>query len=240
MAVLELAHACRVYGAGRLAVRALEDVSLRVEAGEFVAVMGPSGSGKSTLLNVAGSLERPTSGRVLVSGADLAGCSAGELELLRRRRIGFVFQRTNLFPSLTALENVAVALELDGVRSGRALASASSLLEALGLGAVANRLPNALSGGEQQRVAIARAVVGGKSLLLADEPTGAVDSLTGEAVMNLLYQQRDTGCAVVLVTHDARHAAWADRVVFLRDGRIVEELAPPAGPETLLRPEWAQ
>lgn len=240
MAVLELAHVCQVYGSGRLAVTALDDVSLRVESGEFVAVMGPSGSGKSTLLNVAGSLERPTAGQVLVSGTDLAGRGEGELELLRRRRIGFVFQRVNLLPSLTAAENVALALELDGVKSTNALASARSLLDTLGLGAVADRVPDALSGGEQQRVAIARAVVGGKSLLLADEPTGALDSLTGEAVLNLLYRQRDAGCAVVLVTHDPRHAAWADRVVFLRDGRVTDQLTPPAGPETLLRPEWAQ
>jgi putative ABC transport system ATP-binding protein len=240
MAVLELVDVRRVYGSGRLAVTALDGVSLRIDAGEFVAVMGPSGSGKSTLLNLAGSLERPTSGRVLVSGTDLASRSRAELELLRRRRIGFVFQRLNLLPSLKAVENVALALELDGVKSARALATARSLLDALGLSAVADRVPDALSGGEQQRVAIARAVIGGKALLLADEPTGALDSLVGEAVMNLLHRQREAGCAVVLVTHDPRHAAWADRVVFLRDGRIIDELAPPAGPETLLLPEWAQ
>jgi ABC-type lipoprotein export system ATPase subunit len=177
MAVLELADVRRVYGSGRLVVTALDGVSLRVDAGEFVAIMGPSGSGKSTLLNLAGSLERPTSGRVVVSGTDLATCSQGELELLRRRRIGFVFQRLNLLPSLTAVENVALALELDGVKSAHALASGRSLLDTLGLSVVADRVPDALSGGEQQRVAIARAVIGGKALLLADEPTGALDSL---------------------------------------------------------------
>lgn len=238
MAMLWVDQVRRVFGPWRTHVVALDGVSLSVGAGEFVAVTGPSGAGKSTLLNLAGGLDRPTSGRVLVSGSDLATMGAAGLALARRRRIGFVFQSVNLLPSLTAAENVALPLELDGVRPKAAMSSARGLLDALGLGAVADRLPDRLSGGEQQRVAIARAVVGGKSLLLADEPTGALDSLSGDSVMSLLRQQCAAGCAVVLVTHDARHAAWADRVVFLRDGRIVDEIAPPAGPEVLLRPEW--
>jgi putative ABC transport system ATP-binding protein len=236
MALLDVDRVGRFFGSGHLRVVALDEVSLSVDAGEFVAIMGPSGSGKSTLLHLAGGLDRPTSGRVLLSGRDLAGLGAAELALALRHRIGFVFQGANLLASLTAAENVALPLELDGVKPRAAMASARGLLESVGLGAVAGRFPDRLSGGEQQRVAIARAVAGGRSVLLADEPTGALDSLSGESVMQLLRQRCAAGCAVVLVTHDVRHAAWADRVVFLRDGRVVDEAAPPAGPECLLRP----
>ena len=236
MAVLDIDRAGRVFGSGHLGVTAVAEVSLSVGQGEFVAIMGPSGSGKSTLLLLAGGLDRPTSGRVLLSGRDLAGLSAAELALAHRRQIGFVFQSANLLASLTAAENVALPLELDGVKPKAAMSGARGLLESVGLGAVADRFPHRLSGGEQQRVAIARAVVVGRSVLLADEPTGALDSLSGESVMQLLrWRCTTTGCAVVLVTHDVRHAAWADRVVFLRDGRIVDEVVPPAGPECLLR-----
>jgi putative ABC transport system ATP-binding protein len=234
MVVLNIDRAGRVYGSGHVSVTALDDVSLRVRAGEFVAVMGPSGSGKSTLLRLAGGLERPTSGRVLLAGRDLALLSEAGLTEARRRQVGFVFQEANLIASLTAAENVALALELDGVRPKAAMAGARGLLDSLGLGAVGRRLPGQLSGGEQQRVAIARAVVGGRSLLLADEPTGALDGLTGETVVGLLHQRCQTGCAVVLATHNVRHAAWADRVVFLADGRLSGETGPPAGPEWLL------
>jgi len=234
MMVLEIDRAGRVFGSGHVRVDALHDVSLRVRAGEFVAVMGPSGSGKSTLLRLAGGLERPTTGRVLLAGRDLALLDEAGLAEARRRQVGFVFQEANLLPSLTAAENVALALELDGVKPKAALAGARGLLESLGLGTVRGRFPGQLSGGEQQRVAIARAVAGGRSLLLADEPTGALDALTGETVMGLLRQRCDTGCAVVLVTHNVRHAAWADRVVFLADGRLSGEAGPPTGPEYLL------
>ena len=236
MTILEIDRAGRVFGSGEARVVALDDVSLRVERGEFVAIMGPSGSGKSTLLHLAGGLDRPTSGRVLRSGRDLAGMSAADLSLALRREIGFVFQGLNLLPTLSAAENVALPLELDGARPRSAMSAARSLLDSVGLGAVADRFPSRLSGGEQQRVAIARAVTGGRTLLLADEPTGALDTVSGDAVMGLLRQQCRTGCAVVLITHDMRHAAWADRVVFLRDGRVTGEAAPPAGPEFLLRP----
>jgi putative ABC transport system ATP-binding protein len=235
MVVLLIDQARRVYGSGHVSVTALDNVSLRVRAGEFVALMGPSGSGKSTLLRLAGGLERPTSGRVLLAGRDLALLDEPGLAQARRRQVGFVFQEANLLPSLTAAENVAIALELDGVRPKAAMAGASGLLESLGLGPAGGRFPAQLSGGEQQRVAIARAVAGGRSLLLADEPTGALDALTGETVMNVLHQRCATGCAVVLATHNVRHAAWADRVVFLADGRISGETGPPAGPEYLLQ-----
>jgi putative ABC transport system ATP-binding protein len=234
MAVLDIDGAGRVFGSGRLRVVALDDVSLRVSAGEFVAVMGPSGSGKSTLLQLAGGLDRPTSGRVRLAGRDLAVLDEAGLAEALRREIGFVFQQANLLASLTAAENVALALELDGVRAKAAMAGTRGLLDSLGLAAVGDRFPSQLSGGEQQQVAIARAVAGGRSLLLADEPTGALDALTGESVMGLLRQRSATGCAVVLATHNVRHAAWADRVVFLSDGRLAAETGPPAGPECLL------
>jgi putative ABC transport system ATP-binding protein len=234
MVVLDIDQAGRVFGSGHLRVVALQGVSLRVSAGEFVAVMGPSGSGKSTLLRLAGGLDRPTSGRVVLAGRDLGGLSEADLAEALRREVGFVFQEANLLPSLTAAENVALALELDGVRPKAAMTGARGLLDSLSLGAVADRFPGQLSGGEQQRVAVARAVAGGRSLLLADEPTGALDALTGDSVMGLLKQRCATGCAVLLATHNVRHAAWADRVVFLADGRLAGTTGPPSGPEYLL------
>jgi putative ABC transport system ATP-binding protein len=240
MAVLDVEEAGRVFGAGRLRVVALAEVTLRVGAGEFVAVMGPSGSGKSTLLRLAGGLDRPTSGRVLVAGRDLASLDEAGLARALRRQVGFVFQDANLLPSLTAAENVALPLELDGVKPKAAMADARGLLDSLGVGPLADGFPGQLSGGEQQRVAIGRAVAGGRSLLLADEPTGALDALTGESVMSLLRQRCAAGCAVVLVTHNVRHAAWADRVVFLNDGRLVDEAGPPAAPLRVLRADEAR
>jgi putative ABC transport system ATP-binding protein len=228
MAVLDLDRAGRIFGSGHLQVVALEGVSLRVAAGECLAVMGPSGSGKSTLLRLAGGLDRPTSGRVLLAGRDLAGLDEAGLARALRREIGFVFQEANLLPSLTAVENVALPLELDGVRPKAAMADALGLLDSLDVRSVAARFPAQLSAGEQQRVAIARAVAGGRSLLLADEPTGALDALTGESVMCLLRQRCSGGSAVILATHNARHAAWADRVVFLHDGRLADEVGSSA------------
>ncbi len=234
MVLLDVDQAGRVFGSGHLRVVALDDVSLQVGVGEFVAVMGPSGSGKSTLLRLAGGLDRPTSGRVLLAGRDLAGLDGAGLAQALRRQIGFIFQETNLLASLTAAENVALALELDDVRPKAAMAGARGLLDSLGLAAAGNRFPGQLSGGEQQQVTIARAVAGGRSLLLADEPTGALDAITGETVMGLLRQRCAAGCAVLLATHNVRHAAWADRVMFLTDGRLAGETGPPAGPEYLL------
>ena len=222
-AVLELDRVTRVYGSGHLAVTALDGVSLRVAAGELVAVMGPSGAGKTTLLHLAGGLDRPTGGRVVVAGGDLGRLDAHGLAVLRRRRIGYVFQDLNLLPGLTAAENVALPRELDGVGSRQAHREALDALELVGLADRAAAFPDQLSGGERQRVAIARAVVGQRVLLLADEPTGALDSLTGEAILGLLRAGCDAGVAGVLVTHEARYAAWADRVVFLCDGRVVDQ-----------------
>ncbi|GAA4879485.1 ABC transporter ATP-binding protein [Kitasatospora terrestris] len=213
----------RVHGSGAAEVYALREVDLAVRAGEFVAVMGPSGSGKSTLLALAGGLDRPTGGRVLVEGTPLDGLSRGRLADVRRRSVGYVFQSYNLIPALTAAENIALPRELDGCSARTARREALAALEELGIGELAERFPDALSGGQQQRVAIARALIGERRLVLADEPTGALDSATGEAVLGVLRARCDAGAAVVMVTHDAAHAAWADRVVFLRDGRIVDQ-----------------
>jgi putative ABC transport system ATP-binding protein len=209
-------------------------VDLTVEPGELVAVMGPSGSGKSTLLTIAGSLEEPSSGEVAVGGVPLSGLSRGGRAALRRRAIGYVFQDFNLLAGLTAAENVSLPLELDGTAMRPARAAALVALERLGLAAVAGRFPDELSGGERQRVAIARAVVGERHLLLADEPSGALDSVNGEAVMRLVRETCQGGVAGVVVTHDAQLASWADRVIFLRDGRIVDQTAQADGPESLL------
>ena len=215
---------------------ALRDASLSVDEGELVAVMGPSGSGKSTLLTIAGSLEQPTRGEVLVGGGRLSTLSRNERARLRRRSIGYVFQDFNLLAGLTAVENVALPLELDGRAGKSARAAGIKALEELGLGDRALRFPDELSGGERQRVAIARAVVGDRHLLLADEPSGALDSANGEVVMGQIRAACQRGVAGVVVTHDAQLASGADRVVFLRDGRIVDQTSPPAGPESLLAP----
>jgi putative ABC transport system ATP-binding protein len=236
MSILELRGVHRVHGSGATAVHALRGVSLAVEEGELVAVMGPSGSGKSTLLNLAGGLDRPTRGEVVVEGTALGACGRKALAALRRRRVGYVFQDLNLLASLTAAENVALPLELDGVGVQKARRLALAALAEVDLDGYGQRFPDELSGGQQQRVAIARALIGQRRLMLADEPTGALDSQTGEAVLRLLRSRVDAGAAGVLVTHEARHAAWADRVVFLRDGAIVDTSGPLDRPEELLAP----
>jgi putative ABC transport system ATP-binding protein len=196
--------------------------------------MGPSGSGKSTLLTIAGALEAPSAGEVLIAGQPLSGMSRDDRARLRRRAIGYVFQDFNLLPGLTAAENVALPLELDGLSAGKARAAGLRVLENLGLAERATRFPDQLSGGERQRVAIARAVVGDRRLLLADEPTGALDSANGEAVMRLLLAACKRGLAAMVVTHDAQLASWADRVVFIRDGRLVDHTGARPGPDSLL------
>ncbi len=238
--VLVLSGVTREHRQGETVVRALRGVDLSVSLGELVAVMGPSGSGKSTLLQLAGGLDTPTAGRVCVEGRDLAELSRRQVAAVRRRSVGYVFQDLNLLPSLSALENVALPLELDGVRGGLARRAARAALEEVGLGVLAGRFPDEMSGGQQQRVAIARALVGPRRLLLADEPTGALDSTTGEEVLRVLRARCDAGAAGVLVTHDARHAAWADRVVFLRDGVVVDQSGPGAGAESLLTGDGAR
>jgi putative ABC transport system ATP-binding protein len=233
-AVLELVEVSRVHGQGAAIVHALTGASLSVAAGELVAVMGPSGSGKSTLLNLAGGLDRPTSGQVLVEGHDVAALSPAELARLRRQRVGFVFQDFNLIPSLTAAENVALPLEIDGASARESRRTAIAALESVGIAELADRFPEDISGGQAQRVAIARALVGQRRLVLADEPTGALDSHTGEAVLRVLRERCDAGAAGLLVTHESRHAAWADRVVFLEDGVIVDTTGTPPTAEGLL------
>jgi putative ABC transport system ATP-binding protein len=234
MSALELRQVSKTYGSGPSEVHALRGVDVSVERGELVAVMGPSGSGKSTLLTIAGSLERPTSGQVVVDGVDLATVSRSKQAQMRRRSIGYVFQDFNLLPGLTAVENVTLPLELDGTRAKSARATGLDAMEELGVADLADRYPDELSGGERQRAAIARAIVGGRGLLLADEPTGALDSVNGEAVMRLLRASTKRGIAGVVVTHEAQLASWADRVVFLRDGHVVDQTTAPPGPESLL------
>jgi putative ABC transport system ATP-binding protein len=231
---LELRQVSKVYGSGPSEVHALSGVDLAVERGELVAVMGPSGSGKSTLLTIAGSLEESTSGEVLVDGVDLANVSRSDRAKMRRRAIGYVFQDFNLLPGLTAAENVTLPLELDGIRAKAARGTAFEAMRELDVADRMDRYPDELSGGERQRVAIARAIVGRRGLLLADEPTGALDSVNGEAVMRLLRAATHRGVAGVVVTHEAQLASWADRVVFLRDGRVVDQTVAPPGPESLL------
>ncbi|MEU8300075.1 ABC transporter ATP-binding protein [Micromonospora sp. NPDC048909] len=235
--VLSLRQVSKVYGHATAPVHALRAVDLDVDAGELVAVMGPSGSGKSTLLTIAGTLEKPSSGQVTICGSDLSALSADATAGLRRRSLGFVFQDLNLLAGLSAVENVALPLELDGLAARPARAAALRVLAELGLTDRAAHFPDDLSGGERQRVAIARAVVGDRRLLLADEPTGALDAASGEGVMRMLRAACKRGIAGVMVTHDAQLASWADRVIFIRDGRVVDQTAPPASPDALLTPD---
>ena len=238
-AILSLEEVSRVHGEGEAEVLALRGVSFRAHAGELVAVMGPSGSGKSTLLTLAGGLDTPTAGRVTVEGTDLGDLDQKARARLRRTSIGYVFQDFNLIPALTAVENVALPRELDGARARTARREAMAALEEVGILDLADRFPDHMSGGQQQRVAIARAFVGERRLILADEPTGALDTGTGEDILRLLRARCDAGAAGGMVTHEARHAAWADRVVFLRDGLVVDESgSDPA--DVLLDPSGAR
>ncbi|HRC40637.1 ABC transporter ATP-binding protein [Nostocoides sp.] len=232
--ILRMVDVTRTHGDGETQVHALRGVSLDVHPGELVAVMGPSGSGKSTLLNLAGGLDKATSGSVFIEGDEIGSLNANQLASMRRRRVGFVFQDFNLIPSLTASENVSLPLELDGVSVREGRRAAHLVLELVGVLELADRYPDKMSGGQQQRVAIARALVGDRRLVMADEPTGALDSQTGEGVLRVLRERCDAGAAGLLVTHEARHAAWADRVVFLRDGVVVDTTGSPAAAEDLL------
>ena len=237
MSLLELHDISKSYGEATTEVHALNGIDLSVDGGHLVAVMGPSGSGKSTLLTIAGSLEEPTSGDVRIAGTSLSNMSRNDKARLRRRTIGYVFQDFNLLPGLTAVENVALPLELDGIATRKARAAGIEALGRLGLADRADHYPDQLSGGERQRVAIARSVVGERKLLLADEPSGALDSSNGEAVMAMIRDACEHGVAAVVVTHDAHLASWADRVVFLRDGHMVERVSD--GPDPLLAPASA-
>ncbi|GHA98658.1 MULTISPECIES: ABC transporter ATP-binding protein [Streptomyces] len=237
--VLELRALTRTHGSGIAEVHALRGIDLSVRAGELVAVMGPSGSGKSTLLTLAGGLDTATSGQVVIEGQDISALGPRGMAALRRRSVGYVFQDYNLIPALTAAENIALPRELDGVSVRKARKEAVAALEEMRLAEIADRFPDEMSGGQQQRVAIARALVGDRRLVLADEPTGALDSETGESVLALLRMRCDQGAAGVMVTHEPRYAAWADRVVFLRDGTIVDQTLS-SGAESLLPAEGAR
>jgi putative ABC transport system ATP-binding protein len=231
MSVLDLVNVSKSFGKGSAAVKALAHATLSVAPGTMVAVMGPSGSGKSTLLTLAGGLEEPDEGDVLVGGEPLSRMSRNGRARLRRRVIGYVFQDYNLLPGLTAAENVSLPLELDGFPARKARAVGMAALEQLGLASRAGHYPDQLSGGERQRVSIARAVVGDRRLLLADEPSGALDSANGEAVMDLIRAACDRGVAALVVTHDAHLAARANRIVSIKDGHFVSQAgrAPVTG-----------
>lgn len=221
--IVEYCDVIKSFGAGATEVRALNGVSLAIRPGELVAIMGPSGCGKSTLLHLGGGLELPTAGQVRFDGADLSTIGATRVARIRRRQIGYVFQSLNLVASLTAIENVMLPLELDGIATKSARELAGDALARVGLDHQLDRYPDSFSGGQQQRIAIARAVVGDRSVLFADEPTGALDTMTSDQVVEVLAALARGGVAVVMVTHEPRFASWADRVVFLRDGRIVDE-----------------
>jgi putative ABC transport system ATP-binding protein len=223
MSVLDLMNVSKSFGEGSAAVKALAHATLSVAPGTMVTVMGPSGAGKSTLLTLAGGLEEPDEADVLVGGEPLSRMSRNGRARLRRRAIGYVFQDYNLLPGLTAAENVSLPLELDGVPARKARAAGMASLEQLGLAGRAGHYPDQLSGGERQRVSIARAVVGERRLLLADEPSGALDSANGEAVMDLIRAACDRGVAALVVTHDAHLAARASRIVSIRDGHLVSQ-----------------
>jgi putative ABC transport system ATP-binding protein len=232
MALISATNLTKVYGSGDTAVRALDNISLQVDPGEFVAVMGPSGCGKSTLLHLLGGLDRPTSGAVMIDGHNLTDLSDARLTELRRHKIGFIFQFFNLIPVLNAVENAALPVTLDGVRLSEAKARATEWLTRFGLSDRLEHRPDQLSGGQQQRVAVARALVANPALILADEPTGNLDTHATEEIAALLRQvANDWKRAVVVVTHDPRIAAHADRIIFLKDGAIVDEtvLEPRGG-----------
>ena len=220
---ISLDHCTRVYGEDHLAVTALRDVSLHVAPGEFVAVMGPSGSGKSTVLNLMSGLDDPTTGTVAIGTRVMQSLSSRDRAQLRRTEIGIVFQRLNLVPQLNGIENVMLPLELEGLSARAARPAAAAALAQVGAAHLDERFPDVLSGGEQQRVAIARALVGDRRVILADEPTASLDSLDGEAIVRLLRGLADNGVTVVMVSHDPRWAAWADRIVTLHDGSITDE-----------------
>ena len=223
--IIEFRDVVKTFGSGSTEVRAVNGITASIAAGEFVAVMGPSGCGKSTLLHLGGGLESPTAGQVLFDGTELSTIGAVRLAEIRRRHLGYVFQSLNLVPSLTALENVMLPLELDGVSVSTARKAAAEALERVGITVQTDRYPDSFSGGEQQRIAIARAVVGERRLLFADEPTGALDTITSDQVVEVLAALARSGVAVVMVTHEPRFASWADRVVFLRDGKMVDQTA---------------
>ena len=224
MSIIETQNLSKIYGSGSTAVIALDKVSFSVEPGQFVVVMGPSGCGKSTLLHLLGGLDRPSDGKVLIEGTSIAEMSDNHLTELRRRKIGFIFQFFNLIPVLSAAENAALPVTLDGVKPAEARAKATEWLERFGLGDRQAHRPDQLSGGQQQRVAIARALVAEPALILADEPTGNLDTRAGDEIAGLLREvSKQYGRTVIMVTHDPRIAAYSDRIIFLKDGKVIDE-----------------
>jgi putative ABC transport system ATP-binding protein len=235
--LVELSGVARRYEMGEVTVTALEQVDLRIERGEFAVVLGPSGSGKTTLLNMIGALDSPTEGTVRILGRDITDASRSELFAFRRHTVSFIFQTFNLFPALTALENVEFGADVSG--RGDARAFASETLERVGLGKRGGHFPHELSGGEQQRVAIARALATRNPILLADEPTGELDFRTGVQILELLHEQTHAeGTAVLVVTHNREIARVAHRVIELSSGRIVSDAPNPGGPADISELRW--
>lgn len=221
--IIELKDICKSYGSGTEEIQILRNVSLTVETGDFVAIVGPSGSGKSTLMNTIGLLDTPTAGSYILDGVKTDKLSDSQMAVVRNKKIGFIFQQFNLLPRLTALENVELPLIYAGVGKTERRDRAKKMLESLGMGARTDHRPSQLSGGQQQRVAIARALAATPALLLADEPTGALDSKTGTEVLELMIKLNDEGNTIVLITHDLHIAEHAKRVISIRDGEIVED-----------------
>ncbi|MCC8128513.1 MAG: ABC transporter ATP-binding protein [Clostridiales bacterium] len=224
--VLELRDICKDYTRGKIVVPVLENINLTVEEGEYIAIMGPSGSGKTTLMNLIGCLDQPTSGKRILKGEDLDGVSDNRLADIRNRQIGFVFQNADLLPGLTALDNVALPLIYRGVRKKERRARAREMLELVGLEDRMDHKPNQLSGGQCQRVAIARAMVGGPSLLLADEPTGSLDTKSGGQIMELFHHLNASGVTIIMITHAQEVASCAQKTYLIRDGRIDSRRSP--------------
>ena len=233
--MIDLTGVSKIYQIGAVEVRALDGVDLRVDDGEFVVVLGPSGSGKTTLLNIIGALDTPTTGSVSVGGRDIAEASRSELFALRRQTVSFIFQSFNLFPGLTALENVEFGMDVAGKRG---ITDPESVLTSVGLGDRVGHFPHELSGGEQQRVAIARALATGNPVLLADEPTGELDFRTGAQILELLIEQASEDRAVLVVTHNREISRIADRVVEMSSGRIVSDGPPEGGKRPLSELRW--
>jgi len=225
--IIRFEHISKIYGSGNTEVRALSDVNLTVNAGEYCSIMGPSGSGKSTAMNIIGCLDRPTEGRYDLDGVDVAQLPDSELAIIRNRKIGFVFQQFHLLPQLTALENVMLPMVYAGIPQSERQERAAEALTRVGLANRLNNRPNQLSGGQQQRVAIARAIVNRPVLLLADEPTGALDSHTTQEVMEIFAELNGTGMTVVMVTHEPEVARLTQRIVWFRDGQVIHNNMTP-------------
>jgi len=227
--MIELINVSRMYAHGTKEIQALRGITLKIKAGEFLSVMGPSGSGKSTLLNIIGGLDQPTSGEIFIDNRPLHGISDDELTLIRRRRVGFIFQFFNLLPILTAAENVSLPLLLEGIPYSRVKPKAEALLQKVGLGDRTEHRPEQLSGGEMQRVAIARALIASPAVLLADEPTGNLDSRTSAEILRLLKDLHTEGQTIVMVTHDSKAADYGTRTITLQDGSISEDIIAGIG-----------